>query len=86
MRELTGIRLALASKPDRVQALIRLNERGRQLGSETAASLPWVGHEHVWAQLISVQDDAAQALGTLEGRADVVLASKSMPSWTSVYT
>lgn len=86
VRELTGIRLALALKPDRVQARIRLNERGRQLGSDTGASLPWIGHDHVWAQLISVQDDAAQALGTLEGRADVVLASKAMPGWTSVYT
>lgn len=86
VRELTGIRLALALKPDRVQARIRLNERGRQLGSDTGASLPWIGHDHVWARLISVQDDAAQALGTLEGRADVVLASKAMPGWTSVYT
>jgi len=56
------------------------------LGFNTGPSLQVIGHEHVWAQMISVEDDAAVALGTLEGRAEVVLAMKSLPGWTSVYT
>lgn len=45
-----------------------------------------IGHEHVWAPLITVVENSATALGTLEGRREVVLAMKPMPGWTSVYT
>jgi hypothetical protein len=86
VRELTGLRLAPASNPDRVQARISLKQQAKQLGSDADSSPPIVGHEHVWAPLISVQDDSAVALGTLAGRSEVVLATKSMSSWTSVYT
>ncbi len=86
MQELTGLRLALSAKPDRVQARIRLQEGVLPLGWNPGLSPEVIGHEHVWAQLISVEDDSAVALGTLEGRAEVVLAMKSLPGWTSVYT
>ena len=56
-------------------------------GASPSAVLPGIiGHPDVWAQLISVADDQAVALGTLEGRREVALALKSMPGWTSVYT
>jgi hypothetical protein len=45
-----------------------------------------IGHEHVWAQLFSVEDPQAIALGHLEGRSGVVLALKRLKDWTSVYT
>jgi len=86
MRELTGMRLALAAEPDRVQARISLNERGKRVAGIPHLSPGVVGHEHVWARLISVVDDSAVALGTLPGRSEVVLAMKSMRDWTSVYT
>jgi hypothetical protein len=86
MQELTGLRLALSTKADRVQARIRLHPRGIPLGSNTGRSPQVIGHEHVWAQLISVEDESAVPLGTLEGRTEVVLAMKSVPGWTSVYT
>ncbi|MHB9005803.1 MAG: beta-galactosidase [Limisphaerales bacterium] len=86
MQELTGLRLALSTKPDRVQARIELNHRGLQFAPDRAPSRRTIGHEHVWAQLISVDDDSATALGTLEGRTEVVLAMRSLPGWTSVYT
>jgi len=44
-----------------------------------------IGGEHVWAQVISVEDPQAIALGTLEGRSEVALALKRMPRWTSVF-
>jgi len=47
---------------------------------------PVIGHEHVWAQLISVRDEAAVALGTLANSSEVVLAVKQLPGWTSVYS
>jgi len=86
MRALTGIQLALSVEPDPVRLRVRLNEQGRRLCPRPDPAAEIIGHEHVWAQLISVQDDAAQAWGTLEGRAEVVLAGKAMPGWTSVYT
>jgi hypothetical protein len=86
MQELTGLRLALAAKPDRVQARIRLDPRRTPLGWSVVPSPQVIGHEHVWAELISVEDDSATALGTLEGRTEVVLAMKPLPGWTSVYT
>ena len=45
-----------------------------------------IGHEHVRAQLISVEDPQAIALGTVEGRTEVALALKRMPRWTSAFT
>ena len=86
MQELTGLRLAPSAKPDRVQARIRLDRRGMRLGWNIGPVPEVIGHEHVWAQLISVEDESAVALGTLEGRTEVVLAMKSLPGWTSVYT
>jgi hypothetical protein len=86
MQELTGLRLALSPKPDRVQARIRLQQGVLSLGLNSDPFPQVIGHEHVWAQLISVEDDSAVALGTLEGRTEVVLAMKSFPDWTSVYT
>ncbi len=86
MQELTGLRLALAPKPDRVQARISLNDRGAQFGSHGVPSPRVIGHEHIWAQLVSVEDRSATALGTLAGRSEVVLAMKSLPGWTSIYT
>ena len=86
MQELTDLRLVLAATPDRVQARINLTDRGAQFGSEPVPYPKVIGHEHVWAQLISAEDDSAVALGTLEGRTEVVLAKKSLPGWTSVYT
>ena len=104
MRELTGMNLLRAEKPDRVRARIALTEDGARLGSQTqpphvagsaaaavgashTAALPGIiGHEHVWAQWISVEDKRAGALGTLEGRREVALALRSMPGWTSVCT
>ena len=86
MQELTGLRLALSAKPDRVQARIELNDRGMHLEPDRVPSRRVIGHEHVWMQLISVEDDSAVALGMLSGRSDVVLAMKSLPGWTSVYT
>ena len=86
MQELTGLRLALAATPDRVQARINLNDGGAQFGSNALPSPQVIGHEHIWAQLISVEDHSATALGTLAGRSEVVLAMKSLPGWTSVYS
>jgi hypothetical protein len=86
MGELTGFRLALSPKSDRVQARIELNDRAMQLEPDRAPSRRIIGHENVWTQLISVEDDPAAGLGTLAGRSDVVLAMKSLPGWTSVYT
>ena len=53
---------------------------------QTPALATVIGYEHVWAQLISVEDNQAVALGTLEGRPEVALAMKPMPAWTSIYT
>jgi hypothetical protein len=86
MQDLTGLRLALSAKPDRVQARIRLDRRGIPLGWNIGPFPEVTGQEHVWARLISVEDDSALALGTLEGRTEVVLAMKSLSGWTSVYT
>ncbi len=86
MQELTGLRLALAATPDRVQARIRLTDRGSRFGSNSVPSPQVIGHEHFWAQLISVEDRSATALGTLASRSEVVLAMKSLPGWTSVYS
>ena len=54
--------------------------------SDTAALPAIIGHEHVWAQLISVEDPQAIVLGHLEGRSDVALAMKHLKHWTSVST
>jgi len=86
MQELTGFHLALAATPDRVQARIRLSDRGAQFGSNASPSPQLIGHEHIWAPLISVEDHSATALGKLAGRSEVVLAMKSMSGWTSVYS
>lgn len=86
MQELSGLRLVLSAKPDRVQARIDLHERGASMGTNKGPSSRVIGHEHVWVQLISVEDDSAVALGTLAGRSEVVLARKSLPGWTSVFT
>jgi hypothetical protein len=102
MRELTGMNLMRAEKPDRVQARIALTEDGARLGSQiqpvhptgsaaTAAARPTalpgiIGHQDVWAQLFFVDDPQATALGHLEGRKEVALAMKRMKSWTSIYT
>ncbi len=86
MQELTGLHLALAATPDRVQARIRLNPRETPLGWSAPTSPQVIGHEHIWARLVSVEDPSATALGTLEGRSEVVLAMKSMSGWTSVYS
>jgi beta-galactosidase len=86
MRQLTGMNLQRAEKPNRVQARIVLTEDGALLGAYPAGRPHVIGHEHVWAQLISVEDKEAVALGTLEGRREVALAMKRMKSWNSVYT
>jgi hypothetical protein len=86
MQELTGVRLMLAQKPDRVRARIQMNEAGKQLWRQTDTASQSIGHEHVWARLVSVQDDSAVALGTLEGGSDVILATKDMRGWTSIYS
>lgn len=86
MQELTGLRLALAATPDRVQARIRLTDRGSRFGSNSVPSPQVIGHEHLWAQLVSVEDDSATALGALAGRSEVALAMKPRPGWTSVYS
>lgn len=57
------------------------------VGGSLPSALPGIiGHEHVWGQLVSVEDKEALALGTLQGRREVALAIKSMPGWTSIYT
>ncbi len=104
MRDLTGLQLVRAEKPDRVRTRIALTPEGARLWSQaqplhsdptiaaavgvshTAAPSTVIGHEHVWAQLFSVEDPQAVALGRLEGRKEIVLAKKRMKSWTSVYT
>jgi beta-galactosidase len=86
MRQLTRMNLQRAERPDRVQARIVLTEDGARLGAYPAERPHLIGHEHVWAQLISVEDKEAVVLGTLEGRREVALAMKQMRSWTSVYT
>jgi hypothetical protein len=58
----------------------------RQRLEGRAPAPPVVGHEHVWAQLISVEDPDATVLGRLEGRMEVLLAQKPMRGWTSVFT
>ena len=55
-------------------------------GSHTSALPGIIGHQNIWAQLVSVEDKDAMALGTLEGRREVALAVKRLPGWTSVYT
>jgi len=68
------------------------SQRGRESAPAATRAFPGpapsetIGHEHVWAQLISVTDGSVVPLGTLEGRSEVVLAMKSLPGWTSVYT
>jgi len=86
MRELTGMNLMRAEKPERVRARIALTEDGARLGAYPAERPHLIGHEHVWAQLISMEDKEAVVLGTLEGRREVALAMKQMKGWTSVYT
>jgi beta-galactosidase len=103
MHELTGIRLVLSNKPERIRARIALTEQGRRLwpqpqpenagGSEVALVVapnpglsPIIGHEHIWARLIAVEDPEAVALGTLQDRPEIVLAMKSMARWTSIYS
>ncbi|MGO8747891.1 MAG: hypothetical protein ACLQNE_18100 [Thermoguttaceae bacterium] len=104
MRELTGLRIVRAEKPDRVRVRIALSDRGMRLavshppqpsgttpgsanGSVAAAAFSRViGHEHVWAQIFSVDDPEAVTLGHLEGRKEVALAMKQLADWTSTYT
>lgn len=95
MNELTGLQLALTPRTDRVRARIRLTEAGKRLGlppqphpvGASATTLPaTIGHEHVWAQLIHVEDPAATVLGHVEGRSEVALALKPRRNWTSIYT
>ena len=45
-----------------------------------------IGHEHVWAQLVTVEDPEAIALGKLQDRPETTLAMKPMGHWTSIYT
>ena len=54
--------------------------------SDVVALPQSIGHEHVWAQLVAVEDAGTVALGTLQDRPEVVLAMKSMPRWTSIYS
>ena len=91
--ELTGFRLVRAENPDRVRARIALTEAGAQIWSRSrsqhtagAGVATLIGHEHIWAQAVSVVDDQATALGLREGTRDVALASKSQRDWTSVYS
>ncbi len=86
MRELTGIRLVRAAESERVRARIQLGEQGKRLCETTTALPSVIGHEHIWVERISVEDEKAMPLGTLEGRKEVALAMKSMPGWTSYYT
>jgi hypothetical protein len=58
----------------------------RQRPEGPAPAPPIIGHEHVWAQLISVEDPDATVLGRLEERTEVLLAQKPMRGWTSVFT
>jgi hypothetical protein len=56
-------------------------------GAPPSVGLPSsIGHEHVWAQLVAVEDAQAVALGTLQDRLEVVLAMKPMARWTSIYS
>lgn len=86
MRDLTGMRLVLASKLDRVRARIQLNEQGMKLWGPSDSASQAIGREHVWARLISVEDEQAVALGTLEYRSEVVLAKKPQRGWSSLFT
>lgn len=86
MRDLTGMRLVMDSNPEPVRARIRLNDAGMQLLSKSAASPSVIGHEHVWAQMIHVEDPDAVVLGRLEGGDKAVLAMKSLADHTSIYT
>jgi hypothetical protein len=102
MHELTGIRLVLSNKPERVRARMALTDQGKQLwyppdlkrdsveaagsASQRVALPASIGHEHVWAQLVMVEDPEAIALGTLQDRPETTLAMKSMGHWTSIYT
>jgi hypothetical protein len=95
MSALTGIRLLLADQTERVRARIALTEHGRRLWpalepekarDSQAAAPPVIGHEHVWARLITVEDPEAVALGTLQDRPEIALAMKSMGRWTSIYS
>jgi hypothetical protein len=85
MQELTGLRLAPAAKPDRVQARIRL-DRGDTARFERP-SFPTGYRPRTRLGAVDLgRGRFGVALGTLEGRTEVVLAMKSLPGWTSVYT
>jgi hypothetical protein len=87
VQELTGIRIEPAEPPDRLQLRIELKPAGHPLLVAAAqAGLTVIGWPHVWGRLFAVHDDSATPLGTLPGRSDVVLAVKSLPDWSSVYT
>jgi hypothetical protein len=92
MRELTGMRLALGNPGERVRLRIVLTEAGRRFWSpgpsapQASGPAPVIGHEHVWAQWVAVEDEHAICLGTLERGRQVVLARKAMGGWTSVFT
>jgi len=76
---------SLLDRGAEVAALAAESATGQRREANAAAS-PVIGHEHVWAQLISVEDPEAAALGRLEGRTEVLLAQKPMRGWTSVFT
>ena len=104
MRELAGMNLVRAEKPERVRARIALTDEGARLWSSAQPShldhsittgpgvtspdtVPEIiGARDFWAQLVTVEDKEAIALGTLENRQEVVLAVKSLSGWNSVYT
>jgi hypothetical protein len=86
------LRIALSSEGQSLlergmeAAALVAESTARPRSGSRAPAPPAVGHEHVWAQLISVEDPDATVLGRLEGRTEVLLAQRPMPGWTSIFT
>jgi beta-galactosidase len=84
-------RIALTERGARLWSQPEAKPPGDSKVDKTAApasvGLPSsIGHEHVWGQLVAVEDAEAVVLGTLQDRLEVVLAMKPMARWTSIYS
>ena len=86
MCALTGFQLHWQPHGERVRVRITLTESGREYYDMPGQSPSQaIGHEHIWATPISVEDPQAIPLGKLEDTEEIAAALKPMNHWMSVY-
>jgi hypothetical protein len=86
MRSLTGMNIVQAADDTPIAPSVKLAAGTHPLLLQKDLAGAEFGMRDRCARLFSVQDSAAETLGTLPGSTAVTLAAKRMQEWTSVYS